>query len=69
MSYRTEDKEKDLREARGGKALVARRPTQNKSLSRAKKKKGEKMMITLIITISTLQPTNKFIFNMYTTNL
>jgi hypothetical protein len=39
MSYTREDKEKDLREARGGEALVARRPTQNKSLSREKKKR------------------------------
>lgn len=40
MSYRSEDKEKDLREATVGDALVARRPTQNESLSREKKKKG-----------------------------
>ena len=70
MSYRRNDKEKDLRETRGWEALVAKRPTQNKSLSRVKKKRGgEKRMITVSITVSTLQPTNKFIFNMYTTNL
>jgi len=38
-SHRREDKEKDLREARVGEALVARRPTQNKSLSREREKK------------------------------
>jgi len=39
MSYRREDKGKDLKEARVGEALVARRPTQNKSLSRERQKK------------------------------
>jgi len=58
MSYRREEKEKDLRKARGGEALVARRPTQNKSLSRVKKKRGKKKMITLSVAISTL-PTNQ----------
>jgi hypothetical protein len=38
--------------------LVARRPTQNKSLSR-EKKKGEEKIIILSITISTRQPTNQ----------
>jgi hypothetical protein len=34
MSYKRRNKEKGLREDRLGDALVARRPTKNKSLSR-----------------------------------
>jgi hypothetical protein len=53
MSYRREDKQRDLWEARVGEALVARRPTQNTSLSREKKerKKERKKKIYIYIYI------------------
>jgi hypothetical protein len=62
MSYRREDKEEDLREARDGEALVARRPTQNKVSQEKRKKKGGKKMIILRSPLAHCnQPINLFL--------
>jgi hypothetical protein len=59
MSYRREGKQRDLREARVGEALVARRPTQNTSLSTEKK---ENIYVILSIPIAHCnQPLNLFL--------